>query len=301
MDSALTTQIDVDEELMNRCLVLAVDEGREQTRAIHARQRSKRTLEGLRGKQDRESLLALHRNAQRLLMPLAIVNPYADRLTFLDDRTRTRRDHEKYLTLIDVIALLHQHQRPVKTLMQGAKTIAYIEATAADIERATKLAHEVLGRSLDELPPQTRRLLSDLIRLVAGRSKENKIPRHAVRFTRREIRERTGWGDTQLKIHLARLADMELLLAHRGPGGVFDYELFYDGEDSAAPHLSGLIDPQILNYDGKRSGQNETRSAPGRGAVGGLSAGSRAELCPQCQQWQWLQRNPPSIEAKRVS
>ena len=40
-----------------------------------------------------------------------MVNPYANRLTFLDDRTRTRRDHEKYLTLIDTIALLHQYQR----------------------------------------------------------------------------------------------------------------------------------------------------------------------------------------------
>ena len=35
---------------MNRCLVLAVDEGREQTRAIHARQRAKRTLAGLAAK-----------------------------------------------------------------------------------------------------------------------------------------------------------------------------------------------------------------------------------------------------------
>ena len=30
-----TTAIDVDEELLNRCLVLSVDEGREQTAAIH--------------------------------------------------------------------------------------------------------------------------------------------------------------------------------------------------------------------------------------------------------------------------
>ncbi len=34
-----TTAMDVDEELLNRCLVLTVDEGREQTRAIHERQR----------------------------------------------------------------------------------------------------------------------------------------------------------------------------------------------------------------------------------------------------------------------
>ena len=110
-----TTAIEIDEELLNRCIVLSVDEGREQTEAIHRLQRIKRTLEGLRAKQDKARLIRLHQNAQRLLRSLAVVNPHADQLTFLSDQTRTRRDHEKYLTLIDTIALLHQHQRPVRT------------------------------------------------------------------------------------------------------------------------------------------------------------------------------------------
>ena len=42
------------------------------------------------------------------------MNPYADQLTFTADRTRTRRDHEKYLTLIESVTLLHQHQRPLE-------------------------------------------------------------------------------------------------------------------------------------------------------------------------------------------
>ena len=45
-------------------------------------------------------MLKVHQDAQRLLKPLLVVNPYARHLTFLDDRTRTRRDHVKYLTLI---------------------------------------------------------------------------------------------------------------------------------------------------------------------------------------------------------
>ncbi len=44
--------------------------------------------------------MRLHQDAQRLLRPIAVVNSYAPRLTFLDTRTRTWRDHEKYLTLI---------------------------------------------------------------------------------------------------------------------------------------------------------------------------------------------------------
>jgi DNA primase len=88
-----TTTIDVDEELLNRCVVLSVDEEREQTRAIHERQRERETLDGLLADHERQAVVKLHQDAQRLLEPLAVVNPYARALTFSDARTRTRRDH----------------------------------------------------------------------------------------------------------------------------------------------------------------------------------------------------------------
>ena len=94
-----------------------------------------------------------------LLRPLLVANPFAESLTFLDDRTRTRRDHVKYLTLIRAITLLHQHQRPVKTIDHQGRQVEYIEVTLDDIEVANRLANEVLGRAVDDLPPQTRRLL----------------------------------------------------------------------------------------------------------------------------------------------
>jgi len=117
-----TTAIDLDEELLNRCLVLTVDEDRAQTQAIHQKQREAQTLEGLLAKHDRNELLTTHRNAQRLLKPMLVVNPYARELTFLDSQTRTRRDHMKYLTLIRSIALLYQHQRPHQTTMHRGQT-----------------------------------------------------------------------------------------------------------------------------------------------------------------------------------
>lgn len=265
-----TTAIEIDEELLNRCLVLTVDEGREQTEAIHRLQRARRTLEGLKARQDKARLVKLHQNAQRLLRPLAVVNPHADRLTFLSDKTRTRRDHEKYLTLIDTIALLHQHQRPVRSMLDGGQAIEYIEVTAADIAQANAIAHEVLGRSLDELPPQTRRLLAAIVERVRGQAREQAVPQAQVRFTRRDVRAWTGWGDTQLKVHLARLVELEYLLTHRAERGQgFAYELLFDGEASTAVHLSGLIDSAGLHdYDAQRSGAKPERSAPGRGVVG---------------------------------
>lgn len=273
-----TTAIDLDEELLNRCLVLTVDEERAQTQAIHRQQRERRTLAGLARKRAQESLVATHQNAQRLLRPLAVVNPYAEALTFLDDRTRTRRDHDKYLTLIDAIALLHQHQREVKTATLDGQVVEYVEATREDIASANALAHEVLGHSLDELPPQTRRLLARLTAYVNGQADAGALRRSEVRFTRRALREALGLGDTQLKVHLARLTELEYLAVHRAEHGQgYVYELLYDGAASASRHLSGLIDPALLaTYDAARSGQEGLRSAPGRAVVGGVSAGGRS-------------------------
>jgi hypothetical protein len=261
-----TTAIEIDEELLNRCLVLSVDEGREQTQAIHRRQRARRTLDGLLAREEREHLRTRQQNAQRLLRPLAVVNPYADQLTFMDDRTRTRRDHEKYLTLIDTIALLHQYQRPIKTTMHRGNAIEYIEVTLADIAQANALAHDMLGRSLDELPPQTRNLLRALCAMVAECMATQAVPRSEVRFSRREVREATAWGDTQLRVHLDRLVAMEYLLVHRGSRGQsFVYELLYDGDGSAAPYLSGLIDVATMATSRGSESENAGSSRPDRG------------------------------------
>ena len=243
-----TTSIQIDEELMNRCLVLSVDEGRSQTQAIHRRQREKRTLAGLLARAEREELLTLHRNAQRLIRPLAVLNPYAERLTFPSEATRTRRDHEKYLTLIDTIALLHQYQRAVKTTTRRGKAIEYIEVTLDDIAMANQLAHEVLGRSLDELPPQTRRVLHLMETFVSEKTTTLDVLRTDFRFSRRDIRHATGIGDTQLRIHLERLTELEYLLVHRGNRGQsFVYELLYDGQGkNGTPFVPGLIDSATL-------------------------------------------------------
>ncbi len=283
-----TTAIEIDEELMNRCLVLAVDEGREQTRQIHERQRARRTLAGLKAKQERARLLKLQRNAQRLVRPLAVVNPYADRLTFLSDKTRTRRDHEKYLTLIDTIALLHQHQRPVHVMHEAGQVVEYVEVTAQDIARANALAHEVLGRSLDELPPQTRRLLAAIVEHVRAQVRVGALRQMDVRFTRKEMREITGWGDTQLRVHLDRLLSLEYLLAHReGAGGRFAYELLYDGDAGGGTHLAGLIDTASLELGSaagttmaKLRGQMCEVAAPLRAGCGVVAAPSRGASMP---------------------
>ena len=243
-----TTAIEIDEELLNRCVVLSVNEDREQTRAIHRMQREMQTIKGLWAKEERKRIRKLHQNAQRMLKPLNVVNPYANELTFLDDKTRTRRDHEKYLSLILSVTMLHQYQRAIKTAAIYGVPMQYIETTLEDIEITNKLANEILGRTLDELPPQTRRFLMLLDQMVKEVCERMKMEQSEYRFMRRDIREYTGWSYDQVRVHVDRLVEMEYLLVHRGGRGQnFVYELLYDGKGRIGePFLIGLIDVESL-------------------------------------------------------
>ncbi|MEH2922915.1 DNA primase, partial [Samsonia erythrinae] len=169
-------------------------------------------------------------------------------------------------------ALLHQYQRDVKTVAHRGAVIEYIEVERSDIVLANQLAHEILGRTLDEMPPQTRKLLM-LIQVMVNQlaHAQNKKPGD-VRFTRRDIRDATQWSDNQLKVHCLRLAEMEYLLIHGGSRGhLLQYELLWNGrgsDDNA--HLCGLIDPP----EDKPAGQYDSRKL-------GVKESKLASSCPQ--------------------
>jgi hypothetical protein len=269
-----TTAIDIDEELLNRCLVLTINETAEQTAAIQARQRQSRTLAGLQAKVRSDQVLAAHRAAQTLLRPLAVVNPFAEQLTFASDRVRLRRDHQKYLALIDAIALLHQHQRPVRALEVSGASVDYIEVTRSDIALANRLAHAVLGRSLDELPPQTRRVLTALDGWIGAQATAQGIERVDVRFTRRAVRGALGLSDTQLRVHLDRLVQLDYVAMHGGkPGQRFAYSLLFDGDaERDGPQLMGLSEADLGHAATPQTARGKTATSRGQSAnlAGGL-------------------------------
>jgi DNA primase len=300
-----TTAIDNDEELLNRCLTLGVDESREQTRAIHQLQRQKRTLDGLFARETKSRILKQHRNAQRLLRPIAVRNPYADALTFPDGRTRLRRDHEKYLTLIDTIALLHQHQRELRSAEHDGERIEYVEVTLADIEVANRLAHEALGRSLDELSPQTRRLLEMVASMVETQCAAQQITRTDYRFSRREVREHAGWSDFQVKMHMHKLEELEYVLVHRGGRGQsFVYELMYDGAGrDGTPFLMGLIDAHALKqaYDGKKEHRKQHLEHPSSPQIASMEHGGSEQKSSPNAENKGSSRETPKKNGKTTS
>lgn len=193
---------------------------------------------------DAQAIRTRHQCAQRLLEPLGVVIPWAEELTFRTDQTRFRRDHAKYLALIASVTLLHQYQRQEIERVRDGVAERCVVATLADLHVAHQLATAVLAPRPDALLPQTRQLLEFLTHYVDERCARDQVPRHDVHFTQRDMREASGWSDRALRRQLARLVELEYVVAARAPRGVpRQYRLLYDGPspDLAAWRL-GLAD-----------------------------------------------------------
>ncbi len=108
---------------------------------------------------------------------------------------------------------------------------------------------EYIEVTLDELPPQTRRLLNHTHQMTTAHCQAEQIEQKDYRFTRRDVRQSIGWTDFQIKKHMNRLQDMEYVLIHRGDRGQsFVYELLYQGEgESGESFLLGLTSMETLS------------------------------------------------------
>jgi DNA primase len=276
-----TTSLDVDPELQNRCLVLSVDESREQTEAIHHVQRLGRTRFGVSDRRVVSERLLVWRNVQRLLRPVAVVNPFAQELTFASHQTRTRRDMAKYLTLVEAVALAHQYQKEHHRDEHGE----YIEVDLDDIELANRLAVRGLGLGLQDLSGSTRRVLDTLRCWVRERATSQGIDPSLVRFSRRDLLGHVPCGSTQLKMHLRALLEHEVVSVVRGKNGTsgsvqYCLESLDEGEYHAG--MVGLLETKHLRWrhpsakyhgtwsaeDASKEGTTPGRSVPGRHPVG---------------------------------
>jgi hypothetical protein len=249
-----TTQVDIDGETASRFMFISVDESEAMTKKILDKQREAHTMAGMLNKLKSEEIIKKHHNANRLLRPLHVFNPYAELLTFASKSLRARRDHTKYLNLIQAVCYLFQYQRKVNTMEFSGKTIEYINVTLEDIKKANDIANYVLGRSLDELPPPSRALLKLIQEMVKDRYRDAKPEEY--HFTRRDIREYSGWSDFQIRAHIRQLEELEYIYSTVGKRGKeYVYELICtDGFDAGKPFLTGLIDMEQLKEKAKKAG-----------------------------------------------
>lgn len=224
-----TTAGSVNHENATRCFELSMDESPAQTQRIHERQRIMRTEAGLELRRQAEAIARKHWNAQRLLEPLPVVISFADRLTFPSSWMRTRRDHARFLNLIEVSAFLHQHQRERRA---GA-----IVASVADYATAYALAGEVLTETLGDLRKPLREALSRIQAIAAAEGG----------VSRREIREALALPDSTVRGWLAELVELEYLEVESSKGGKGNKALYRVAGRGPRPNLIlGLLSPDEL-------------------------------------------------------
>ena len=224
-----TTAGSVNHENATRCFELSMDESPEQTQRIHERQRIMRTEAGLALRQETEAIASKHWNAQRLLESLPVVIPFAERLTFPSTWMRTRRDHARFLNLIEVSAFLHQYQREKRN---GA-----IVASVADYAVAYALAGEVLSETLGDLRKPLREAL---MRIQAIAAPEGGL-------SRREIREALALPDSTVRRWLADLVELEYIEVEAGKGGAGNKSRYRVADRGPKQQVAlGLLTPEEL-------------------------------------------------------
>ena len=231
-----TTSHKVNPENENRCFEIYLDESDAQTRAIFAAQRKSRTLEGWKVERLKEKVRTLHHHAQRLLRPLKVIIPYVDLLEFPQSWLRGRRDHDRFLSLIEGIAFLHQYQRHIGE-DNGQQ---YIEASVEDYAHAHDLAQTVFANTLGDLPKPVMDLLAQIRKMKKAE------------FTRRDVREFTKLPDHLVKRQMRTLEELEYVSVARSPsGGSFRYRLF--AMEKSSPALSGLTPPEELRQKAEQA------------------------------------------------
>ena len=253
-----TTAAVIEGETASRFIFISIDESQEMTSRILTKQRESHTMEGMVGSAHSGALIRKHQAANQLLRPVRVINPYARLLTFTNRSLRARRDHKKYLNLILATCYLFQHQREVRTTDVDGERIEYITVTLEDIDRANRIAGELFGTNLDDLSPPSRKLLG-LIREMCerdGNGKEAGPGPGEYSFTRRRIREYSGWSDFQVKTHIRQLEELEYIWATMGrKGKEYIYELAYTGGgEDGKPFMIGLTDIGQLKRKAEKEG-----------------------------------------------
>jgi len=179
-------------------------------------QRLLHSPEGVVLRKQKEIICDFYRHVQREIQALEVINPFSSYLSFNATTHQARRDHQKYLTLINTITLLNQHQR--EKIYKDGKLC--VKTHPIDIAESNFLARFIFASSLEELPPQTMNFMKDLVKYFIDQAQEKQIEFDHLWFYRKETRKLTGLSNTRSHEHLDRMINHELLTTRRDQNGI---------------------------------------------------------------------------------
>jgi predicted transcriptional regulator len=202
--SGCTTQESVYEDNANRSFLLYLDESAEQDAKIMQYQRAQSA--GVIDTLSETKAQELLKNVQRVLQPITIKNPYAEKLVLPAEILKPRRTNAHYLQFIEAVTFYHQAQRTQHVDQSSGEV--YIQTTPEDIAAANELIKDILLRKSDELSGACRNYFE---KLKAWLQQHNK---HV--FTNGEIRNALRTNSSNQKRYMLELKQCGLIKIAKG-------------------------------------------------------------------------------------
>jgi hypothetical protein len=208
-----STSNSINPENASRSFNIAADESPEQTRMIHEAQKKKYSRERYDAKWEIiPRIEKTYHAAGRLLENIAIDNPFNEYMKFPNKIMRTRRDFERFIDLIAIIAYVRQFQKE-KFTHNG---LTYVACDLEDYRWAIKILSNALASTLFEIPHAVIEFYDELRVYVREVAKEKGIKASEVALTQRDIREYSGLNHMMVKRYMRILVEFEYVAIVRG-------------------------------------------------------------------------------------
>ncbi len=214
--SSCTTQEKVYEDNANRCILLYIDQSKEQDKRVMDYIKNKST--GKINEIEQEEIRKQIQNVQRVLKPIKVYNPYANLIDLPSEVFKPRRSLPLLLGFIETVTFYHQYQREVKIDKQGQR---YIASTYEDIQVSFDLLKDVLFSKSDELTKAAREFLE----MLKGKVKQGDT------FYTKKIRKEIRMNASNLKRYMIELQRYDYIKVKNGNRyRGYEYEITDYGE-----------------------------------------------------------------------
>jgi len=233
-----TTKGEIYEDNMSRCFLISVDESAEQTQRIIKYQNSRAAglIDTKKGKEIRDFL----RDCIRLLKPLDVINPFANRIDLPSEAHKIRRLNELFQSYVKQMTLLNQYQRKID--LQGR-----LITDKQDVRIAVEIMFDSIILKVDELDGSLRLFYERLKEYVQAKSKGSRSVGTSYEFEQREIRQEFRVSKSQMQRHINNLLELEYITkTYVSARNTFHYKIAYwDNMDALRSRIKQDLYKQI--------------------------------------------------------